>query len=48
MKSLLNIIKTEKKNKNKNIDKTTQFEIQLVEIKYANNPNKIEHEKIKE
>ena len=42
MKLLLNKIKSEKKNKNKNLDKIKQLEIILVNIKYANNPNKLE------
>ena len=42
MKSLLNRIKSEKKKKNKNFDKIKQLEILLVNIKYANNPNKLE------
>ena len=40
MKSFLNQIKTEKKNKN--FDKIKELEIDLVRIKYANNPNKLE------
>ena len=40
MKSLLNKIKTEKKKKNKTFDKIKELEIELVEIKYANNPTK--------
>ena len=38
MKLILNKIKTEKKKKNKNLDKTKQLEILLVNIKYANDP----------
>ena len=44
MKILLNKIKLEKKKKNKNIDKIKQLEILLVNIKYANDPNKIQSE----
>ena len=42
MKLLLNKIKSEKKKKNKNLDKIKQLKILLVRIKYANNPNKLE------
>ena len=42
MKLLLNKIKTEKKGKNKNLDKIKQLEILVVNIKYANNHNKLE------
>ena len=41
MKLLLNKIKLEKKNKN--FDKIKQLEILLVNIKYANDPNKLEN-----
>ena len=44
LKSLLNKIKTEKKKKNKNIDRIKAIEIELVKIKYANNPNKLQSE----
>ena len=44
MKILLNKIKSEKKRKNKDFDKIKQLEIQLVKIKYANNPNKLQSE----
>ena len=44
LRTLLNKIKTEKKKKNENIDKYKEFEIQLVKIKYANNPNKLQSE----
>ena len=44
MKSLLNKIKTERKNKNKNFDKIKKLEIQLVKIKYANSPNNVQSE----
>ena len=44
MKSLLNKIKSERKNKNKNIDKIKNFEKELVKIKYAINPNKLQSE----
>ena len=43
MKLLLNKIKSEKKKKNKNFDKIRQLEILLVNIKYANDPNKLEN-----
>ena len=42
MKLLVNKIKTEKKTKNKNLDKIKQLEILLVNIKYANDPNKLQ------
>ena len=42
MKILINKIKTEKKMKNKNLDKIKQLEILLVKIKYANNSNKLQ------
>ena len=44
MKLLLNKIKSEKKKKKKNLDKIRQLEILLVNIKYANNPNKLQSE----
>ena len=44
MKLFLKKIKTEKKKKNKNLDKIKQLEILLVKIKYANNPNKLQSE----
>ena len=44
MKTLLNNFKSEKKNKNKNIDKIKQIEMELVKIKNANNPKKLEPE----
>ena len=40
IKSLLNKIKTEKKKKYKNI-KIKKLEIDLVKIKYANDPNEL-------
>ena len=40
MKSILNKIKTEKKNKN--IDKKKNLEIEQVKIKYADKQNKLE------
>ena len=43
MKSLLNKIKTEKRKRNKNLDKIKQLEILLVNIKYANDPNKLQN-----
>ena len=39
MKSLLNKIKSEKKKRNKICEKIQQLEIELVKIKYSNNPN---------
>ena len=42
MKSLVHKIKSEKKKKNKNIDKIKQSEIELVKIKYVNNPKKLQ------
>ena len=41
MKTLLNKIKTEKK---KNVDKIKELEIELVIIKFAKNPNKLQSE----
>ena len=41
MKLLLNKIKSEKKKKNKNFDKIKQLEILLVNIKYVNDPEKL-------
>ena len=41
VKSISNIIKTEKKRK-KNIDKIRQLEIESVKIKYVDNPNKLQ------
>ena len=43
MKLLLNKIKSEKKKKNKNLEKIKQLQILLVNIKYANDPNKLEN-----
>ena len=43
MKSLLNKIKSEKKKKNKNLDLIKQLETLLVNIIYANDPNKLEN-----
>ena len=42
MKLLLNKINSEKRKKNKNLDKIKQLEILLVNINYANDPNKLE------
>ena len=42
MKLILNKIKSEKKKKNKNFNKIRQLEILLVNIKYANDPNKLQ------
>ena len=44
MKILINKIKSEKKKKNKDFNKIKQLEILLVNIKYANNPNKLQSE----
>ena len=41
MKLLLNKIKSEKKKKNRDLDKIKELEIRLVKIKYVNNPNKL-------
>ena len=43
MKLLINKNKSEKKKKNKNLDKIIQLEKLLVNIKYANNPDKLEN-----
>ena len=43
-KLLLIKIKTEKKKRNKNLDKIKQLEILLVNIKYANDPDKLQSE----
>ena len=44
LKSILNKVKTEKKKKNKNVDKIKELEIDLVKVKYANNPNNLQSE----
>ena len=44
MKLLLNKIKSEKRKRNKDFDKIKQLEILLVNIKYANNPKKLQSE----
>ena len=44
MKLLLNKIKSEKRKRNKNSDKIKELEILLVNIKYANDPKKLESE----
>ena len=44
VKTLLNKIKTEKKKKKKNVDKTEELETKLGKIKYANNPNQLQSE----
>ena len=44
MKKFLYKIKSEKKKKNKNFDKTENLEIELVKVKYAINPNKLQSE----
>ena len=42
MKFLLNKIKSEKKKRNKNLDKIKELKKLLVRIKYVNNPNKLQ------
>ena len=42
MKVLINKIKSEKKKKNRNLDKIKQLKVLLVNIKYANDPNKLQ------
>ena len=42
MKFLMNQIKPEKEKKKKNFDKIKEFEVELVKIKYANNPDKLQ------
>ena len=42
MKALLNKIKTEKKKRNKSIDKIKNLEIFIVKTKYSNPPNKLQ------
>ena len=42
MNLIINKIKTEKKKKNKNLDKIKQLEILIINIKYANDPNKLQ------
>ena len=44
MKSVLNKIRTERKKKNKNVDGSKELEIELIKVKYANNPNKLQSE----
>ena len=44
MKTLLNKIKNEKKKKSKNLDKIKQLERLSVNIKHANDPNKLQSE----
>ena len=44
MKLILNKIKSEKKKKKKDLNKIKQLEILLVNIKYANDPNKLQYE----
>ena len=44
MKSLLNKIETERKKKNKNLDKIKELEIKLVKNKYINIPDKLQSE----
>ena len=43
MKLLFKKIKSEKQKRNKNSDKIKELEIQLVRIKYVNNPNKLQN-----
>ena len=42
MKTLINTTKTEEKNKN--VDKIKDLELELVKIRYANNPNELQFE----
>ena len=44
LKTLLSKIKTEKKKKNKNVDKIKELETEFVKIKSANYPNKLQSE----
>ena len=44
MKTSTDKIKSEKKRKNKIFDKIKQLETELVKIKYAKNPNKLQSE----
>ena len=44
MKLLINKIKSEKKKRNENLDEIKELEILLVNIKYANDPNKLQSE----
>ena len=44
MKLILNKIKSEKRKRNKNLDKNKQLEILLVNIKYAKDPDKLRSE----
>ena len=43
MKLILNKIKSEKRKRNKNLDKIKEVEILLVNIKYAKDPNKLQN-----
>ena len=43
MKLLLNKFKSEKKKKNKNFAKIKQLDIELVKIKYSNNPDELQN-----
>ena len=44
MKSLCKQIKSEKKKKKQNIDKTKQLENEFFKIKYINNPTELQPE----
>ena len=44
MKTLLNKIKTEQKEKNKSFAKVKELQIELVKIKYANDSEKLQSE----
>ena len=44
MKSLLNKIKSVKKKRNENFDKINELQIELVKLKYVNNPNNLQSE----
>ena len=42
MKTLLKKINSRKKKKIENFDKTKELKVELVKIKYANNPNELQ------
>ena len=44
VKLLLNKIKSEKRKRNKNLDKIKELQLLLVKIKYADNPKKLQSE----
>ena len=43
IKLIIEKIKAEKNSKNKNLDENINLEIELVKIKYSNNPNKLQN-----